>query len=78
MSAHRARCYGTPAEANTDGTLLVGLTVAFVRSLGLGVATLPPTSDPGHLWIFGKKTVSKKRKLAKQARWVIGPDALGE
>ena len=57
---------------------MVGLTVAFVRRLGLGVATQPPTDDPGHLWIFGKKTASIKRKLGKHTRWVIALDALGE
>ena len=37
---------------------MVGLNVAFVRGLGLGVATQPPTDDPGHLWVFGKKTAA--------------------
>ena len=73
MSAHRARCYGSPSEANAGDNLMVGLSVRFVRGLRLGVATQPPTNDPGHLWVFGKKTASIKRKLAKQARWVIPP-----
>lgn len=78
MSAHRARSYGSPGDANTQGNLMVGLAVAFVRSLGLGVATQPPTGDPGHLWVFGKKTAAIKRKLAKHAKWVIAPDTLGK
>ena len=73
MSAQRARCYGSPSEANTGDNLMVGLSVRFVRGLRLGVATQPPTNDPGHLWVFGKKTASIKRKLAKQAKWVIPP-----
>ena len=78
MSAHRARCYGSPTEANTGNNLMVELNVGFVRRLGLGVATQPPTEDPGHLWVFGKKTPSIKRRLAKHARWVIGPDTVGD
>ena len=74
MSAHLARCYGSPTEANTGDNLMVGLAVGFVRGLGLGVATQPPTADPGHLWVFGRKTPFIKRKLAKQARWVVAPD----
>ena len=57
---------------------MVELNVGFVRGLGLGVATNPPTGDPGHVWVFGRKTVSTKRKLAKHARWVIPPDIAGK
>ena len=53
---------------------MVRLEVGFVRRLGLGVATNPPTDDPGHVWVFGKKTASTKGKLARHARWVIPPD----
>ena len=78
MSAHRARCYACPSEANTGDNLMVRLTVGFVRGLKLGVATKPPTDDPGHVWVFGKKTASIKRKLARHAKWVIPPDVVGE
>ena len=57
---------------------MAGLNVGFVRRQGLGVATQPPTEDPGHLWVFGKKTPSIKRRLAKHARWVIAPDTGGD
>ncbi len=58
---------------------MVGLSVRFVRGLKLGIATQPPTDDPGHLWVFGKKTASTKRKLAREASWVIQPpDATGD
>ena len=57
---------------------MVGLTVRFVRGLKLGVATQPPTEDPGHVWVFGKKTLAIKRKLAKNARWVVAPDNIDE
>ena len=30
------------------------------------------------MWVFGKKTASTKRKLAKHAHWVIPPDIDGE
>ena len=57
---------------------MVGLTVGFVRGLKLRVATQPPTDDPGHVWVFGKKTAAIKRKLARHAKWVIPPDVVGE
>ena len=57
---------------------MVGLTVSFVRGLGLGVTTQPTTDDPGHLWVFGKKTPRIRRKLAKHARWVIARDVADE
>ena len=78
MSAHEARYYGSPSEANTGDNLMVGLNVRFVRGLGLRVATKPPTDDPGHVWVFGKKTASIKRKLAREANWVIPPGIAGE
>ena len=74
MSAHRARCYDSPEEANVGDHPMVGLNVRFLRGLELGVATEPPTDDPGHLWIFGKKTASTKKKLARHATWVIPPE----
>ena len=77
MSAHRARCYARPSEAAGDD-LMVALTAGFLRRLKLGVATEPPTDDPGHLWIFGKKTASTKKKLARSATWVIPPSAASE
>ena len=54
---------------------MVGLNVGFVRSLELRVATQPPTDDPGHLWVVGRKTASTKRKLATHATWVIPPES---
>ena len=78
MSAHRARCYESPGEANTGDHLMVGLNVGFLRGQALRIATNPPTDDLGHMWVFGKKTASIKRKLAKHAHWVIPPDIDGE
>ena len=57
---------------------MVGLTVGYLRTLSLGVATKPTMEDPGHVWVFGKKTASIKRKLAKHAKWVIPPDIAGD
>lgn len=78
MSAHRALCYRSPLAANTGDYLMIALKVGFVRSLQLGVATQPATDDPGHVWVFGKKTGSTKRKLAKHAKWVIPPETTDE
>jgi len=74
MSAHRAACYSDPNEANASGYLMVALKVGFLRSLRLGVATEPVTDDPGHVWVFGKKTTSIKRRMATHATWVIPPE----
>ena len=73
MSAHRATCYGGPNEASVGVYLMVALNVCFLRSLRFGVATEPPTDDPGHVWVFGKKTTSIKRGIATHATWVIPP-----
>ncbi len=74
MSAHRAKCYGGPEEANVGDNLMVGLSVRFLRELALGIATAPlQPSDRGHVFVFGNKTPSVKRQLAKHARWVIPP-----
>ena len=73
MSASRAKCYRSPADANVAGFLMVALNVGYVRSLELGIATEPPTEDPGHVWVFGGKPASVKRKLARHATWVIPP-----
>ena len=66
MSACRAKCYRKPADANVPGFLMVALNVGYIRSLELGVATKPPTDDPGHVWVFGKKPASVKKRLAKR------------
>ena len=74
MSAHRAKCYGSPEEANVGDNLMVGLCVRFLRDLGLGVATEPPQpDDAGHVFVFESKSASVKRKLAVRAKWVIPP-----
>lgn len=77
MSAHRARRYSGPHEANVGDHLMVSLNVGFLRGLRLGVATEPPTDDPGHVWVFGKKTPSVKRQMATHATWVIPPKESG-
>ena len=75
MSAHRANCYEHPTEANKPGCALVRLSARFVRGLGLRIATEPPVpDDPGHLWIGGAKRTSRKKKLARRAKWVIPPE----
>ena len=76
MSAHRARRYSGPTEASVGEHLLVALNVGFLRSLRLGVATEPPTDDPGHVWVFGRKTASIKRRMATHATWVIAPQEM--
>lgn len=77
MSAGRAILYGSPrgilGDQGYPDHLLVAIDVAFLRELGLRVASDPPADDPGHVWIVGRKTKAVKKKLAKAARWVVGP-----
>lgn len=77
MSASRADLHSSPNEflQNSDypDYLLVSLRVEDIRNLGLAIASQPPTDDPGHVWIVGKKTPGRQKKLARLAKWVIGP-----
>ncbi len=56
-----------------EGFYLASLTAGLARSLGQGVVRNPTPDEPAHAEVFGKKTDSTRKKLAKAATWVIGP-----
>lgn len=52
---------------------VVALSMAVVRSKNLGIVRDPRENEPDHVLIFGKKTDSVRRSLARECRWVIPP-----
>lgn len=56
-----------------DGFGLVSLSVAEIRKLGLGICREPLPGNPRHAVIQGKKTDSRKNKLARASEWVAEP-----
>lgn len=71
------------ADECTGGiaTLLAGhpkfgvasFTVGEARALGWGVIRVPDVNLPGHAHVTGKKTGSKKSKLARTCRIIVTP-----
>jgi hypothetical protein len=55
------------------GFALASITVGVVRENGQGVMRDPTPDEPAHALVFGKKTHSIRKKLARSARWVIPP-----
>lgn len=56
-----------------DGYSLAAVTAAAARQLGLGIQRDPLPTDPAHALLFGKKTDSVRKNLAKQSSWVVAP-----
>jgi len=52
---------------------LAAVSAGLVRSQELGVAKDPIPSEPAHAVVFGKKSKSVRKTLARAARWVIAP-----
>lgn len=50
---------------------LVSITVELARELGQRVSRDPTDEDLAHAHVSGKKTLGDRRKLAKEAKWVI-------
>lgn len=65
----------SPADVLQDhpGFALVALTAALARSKQLGVARDPLPGEPAHALLFGKKTDSVRRALAKGSEWIVPP-----
>lgn len=55
------------------GFALAAITAGIARSCQQGVAREPLPDEPAHAVVFGRKTESVKRRLAKSANWVIPP-----
>jgi hypothetical protein len=61
------------AIAQYPGLFLVSLTAEQVRAKQLGVCRSPQPDNPAHAYVFGDKTKSIRKYLAKSARWVVAP-----
>ncbi len=59
--------------ADFPGYSIAGITAGIARSCGQGVARTPEPDEPAHASVFGRKTKSVKRTLAREATWVIAP-----
>lgn len=54
-----------------DGFSLVAIRMSVARELGLGIVRDPLPTEPAHAKLFGRKTSSVRRRLAKQSQWVV-------
>lgn len=61
------------ALAGHSGFGLASITAGLARICEQGVAPDPVPDEPAHAVVFGKKTQAVKRRLAKEAVWVIKP-----
>lgn len=59
--------------AEHDRFALAAFTAGLARSKHQGVARDPLPAEPAHALVFGKKTDSVKRALAKGSKWVVHP-----
>jgi len=58
-----------------DDYCLASVTAGLARELQQGIARNPLLpEEPAHAEVFGKKTRSVRRRFAKEATWVIGPE----
>ena len=59
--------------AGFDEYALASITAGQARNCDQGVARAPEADEPAHAHVFGTKTRSVKRRLARHAKWVIPP-----
>jgi len=52
---------------------LASITAGFARSCNQGVVRTPQLDEPAHADVVGNKTESVRKRLAKEARWVVPP-----
>lgn len=57
------------------GFAIAAFTAGLARSCQQGIAREPLDDEPAHGVVFGRKTGSIKRMLAKSSHWVLAPDA---
>lgn len=62
-----------PVLANYEGFALASITAGLARMCKQGVARDPTPNEPAHALLFGKKSNSVRKQLAKQSHWVIAP-----
>lgn len=56
-----------------EGYALASFTAGLVREYGQGIVRAPMPNEPAHAEVFGKKTKSVQRALAKNCQWVVPP-----
>jgi hypothetical protein len=56
-----------------EGFALASVLAGFVRTKGLGIVRSPLAEEPAHAEVFGSKTDSIKKALAKNSSWVVPP-----
>ena len=54
---------------------LASVTAGLARFLNQGIVRKPLETEPAHAEVFGNKTKRVRRTFAREATWVIGPDA---
>ncbi len=59
--------------AGHEGFALAEFRAGLARSLNQGVARDPVPEEPAHAVVFGKKSGSVRKTLAKESEWVIAP-----
>jgi hypothetical protein len=56
-----------------EGYYLAALRMGVARDVQQGIHRDPQPNDPSHALLFGTKTGSVRKSLAKQSDWVIAP-----
>lgn len=60
--------------ARLDGFRLASVTAGLARSLNQGIARRPLETEPAHAEVSGRKTDGVRKRFAREAIWIIGPD----
>lgn len=60
--------------AGNDNFCLASVTAGLARSLNQGIVRKPRDIEPAHAEVFGRKTDGVRKRFAREATWVIGPD----
>ena len=63
----------TAVLAGHKGFALAAITAGLARQCEQGVAREPLPDEPAHAAVFGKKTDSVKKRLARGSRWIVPP-----
>lgn len=69
--------HGSPPSSvlvGHDGFGLASITAQLARDLGQAIVRDPQPGDPAHGLVFGNKTDSIRKKMAKAAAWEVSPN----
>jgi len=58
-----------------DNFCLASVTAELARSLEQGIVRRPLNDEPAHAEVFGRKAAGVRKQFAREATWVIGPEA---